>query len=323
MIQFDIPQLFSIGKERLDAGGERPKKLLGLYLLVFAATSIGVTVLDYILTLSTEGLSGLSNVATRSVLGTFQTLLGILSAVLLPMWYYCFASGSLQTYRGKNPEPKSMVTGFHQWKRLLMAGFMFLVPIFVTSYLVIMLVSYFLTTVILSQMDPATIQAFVETQDISLITDTVLPIALVCAAIVIVITVFFLFRYRLAFFLLSDFPKIPGSQVLRCSSRMMRRNMKQFLRLDLRFWWYYAAQVLIGLIPSVGVIANLSGTSLPIDSNLMFLISGILHTVLLCALDYSVKNRMIYTYAAAYDRLLQVKSEQLFQMQQSYNAPKM
>ncbi len=326
MVRFDIPQLFSIGRQRLDAGAERPRKLLNLYLLVFAAVSVGVTLINYGLTSAVDGFSGLSNVGARSTLGALQSLLSLLSTLLPPVWYYCFCAASLQTYRGQDIQPKSMVSGFRQWKRLLMAGLMFLLPVLGCSYLMTMMVTTCVVFATSARMDPAALEAFLEAPTAaaqSAAIQAFLPLILVCSLLFALIALYFLFRYRMAFFLMTDYPQIPGSQILRCASRMMRGHMGQFLRLDLQFWWYYLAQVLISLVPFAGLIAQLAGVPLPMDPNLLILLSGILHTLLISTLNYFFKNQMLYTYAAAYDRILQEESQQMWQRQQSCEPPRM
>ncbi len=325
MVTFDIPQLFSIGKQRLDAGNDRPKKLLSLYLLIFAAVSVGGSIINYFLISAMDGLSGLSNVHARSVLGASQNLLSILSTLFPPVWYYCFCAASLQIYRGKDVQPKAMTSGFRQWKRLLMAGVMFLLPVMGISYLVTMVVSFYIALASSAQMDASAVQALLEgptpaAQDALL--KAYLPLLLVCTVLFALIGLFFLFRYRMAFFLMTDYSKIPGSQILRCAAQLMRGHMGQFLRLDLKFWWYYLAQVLIQSIPLVGFFAQLANIPLPMEPNLMVLLTGILQTLLACALNYFFKNRMLYTYAAAYDRILQAESQQMWQ-QRSCEPPKM
>ncbi len=326
MVRFDIPQLFSIGRQRLDAGAERPKKLLNLYLLVFAAVSVGVNLISYGLTSAVDGFSGLSNVGARSALGALQSLVNLLSILFPPVWYYCFCAGSLRIYRGQDVQPKSMVSGFCQWKRLLMAGLMYLLPVLGCSYLMTMLVSTYVVLITSARLDPAALQALLEAPTAavqSAVTEAFLPLLLVCSLLFALIALFFLFRYRMAFFLMTDYPQIPGSQILRCASRMMRGHMGQFLRLDLRFWWYYLAQVLISLVPFAGLIAELAGVPLPLDPNLIILLSGIVHTLLISTLNYFFKNQMLYTYAAAYDQILQEESQQIWQRQQSCEPPRM
>jgi uncharacterized membrane protein len=114
------------------------------------------------------------------------------------------------------------------------------------------------------------------------------------------------YRLRFTDYILAEVPQMGALRAIMLSVHMTRKNCFALLKLDLRFWWFYLAQLLIAAIGFGEVILPLVGVELDMNGDVamfVFYIAG-----LLCEFGLYVwrKNHVQATYALAY---MQVKTE--------------
>jgi uncharacterized membrane protein len=131
-----------------------------------------------------------------------------------------------------------------------------------------------------------------------------LPLALFVGGMLLLLCVPALYRYRMAPYLLMDHPQAGALKSLLFSKHMMRRNIWNFVKLDLSMFWFYAADGLILLICYAELLLPLMGIALPFDATTMYFITYVVAMLLQVIFYCFTMDRVHVTYAHAYDVLL-------------------
>jgi hypothetical protein len=108
---------------------------------------------------------------------------------------------------------------------------------------------------------------------------------------------------------LADDPDKGAIHAILKSRHLMRRNCIALFRLDLKLWWYYAAQVLITLICYGDVLLPMAGVSFPWNATVSYYLFYVLSLAAQFALYYFTMNRVYGIYAVAYDALQEQATE--------------
>ena len=96
----------------------------------------------------------------------------------------------------------------------------------------------------------------------------------------------------------------PGARkAMHASAQMMRGNRFSLFKLDLHFWWYYAAQVLIAALAYLDVVPAALGLTLPVSQDVVFFVGFGLQMVLQLALAWGFAAHVQTSYAHCYEAL--------------------
>ena len=117
------------------------------------------------------------------------------------------------------------------------------------------------------------------------------------------------YRLRFAEFALMDMPRQGALRSVIQSWRMTRKNCWSLLKLDLHFWWFYLAQVLILGLNYGDLLLERLGVELTISADAM--VFAFYVVALLCefALYVWKKNEVFSVYTLAYDQLMAPREE--------------
>ena len=129
------------------------------------------------------------------------------------------------------------------------------------------------------------------------------PVLLLCAALFLPAMAAALFPYRLAEYVVIDRPGLSAFAALRESRRMLRGSKFALLKLDISFWWYYAALILAMAVCYGDQILPALGISLPWPAEAAYLIFYGLYLAVQFGVYVFLRPRVEVTYALAYDTL--------------------
>ena len=290
------------------------KRLLLIHVGVMTLASLVLTVIHYYLQLQIDTTGGLSGIAARSMLSTVQSVLQLFYFVLTPFWQAGYLLVAILVARGEPTDTNTLFSGLRRFGpllrlyllQILIFGAVFLGSSYLSSTL------YMLTpwgSQLMEQMLPMmeNPEALLSSEaDMALMAEHSLPMLLLGAAIFLVAAfpVFYLLR-------MSQYRILDGQtsalKAIRESMAMMKGNIFPLFRLDLSFWWFYALEILIGLIGYADILLDLIGHPLPFGAALGFFLPYILYLVLQFGFQLWQKNRIAVTYAVAYEFLRQPK----------------
>lgn len=301
--------------QALSSNLENGGKLVLLYAGGTALLALVCSLLSHAVGLKIENTGGLSNMGLRSVLATVQTVLPLMSTIVSLFVGYGYRYASLRMARQQRCEPRTLLEGFHRFGplvRLMVIQFFIYLSIgFVSSYIGSMLfVMTPLSNDFLDLMMPIVNSASILTEQIMLDEATLIAATKamlwafpMIAAVFILLAAPIMYQYRMAVYVLFDAPEKGALAALRESRDMMKGNRMELFKLDLSFWWFYALEVLIGVLAYGDMLLPLVGVSFPWSDTVSYYLFYAVSLAAQVGMYYLFLNRVNVTYATAYEAL--------------------
>ena len=298
-------------RESLANASYNPTTLVLIHTLAAVALALTVTILDLFLGDRIADTGGLGGLGLRSILSTIQSVLRLANMVLLPFWEVGYIYAAMNITRGKEAGPSSLLEGLRRWSVVLRSNLLQIILYFCTG----MACYYVAMTVFLMTPMSGPLQTLVApylNDPNALLADPALSAAVMEASVpmfVIFLGVFavlalpIVYHFRLVNYALLDNPKAGAFAALRRSKFLMHGDRFNLFRLDLSFWWFYAAQTLLSVICYGDVLLELLGVKLPFSDTTGFFLFYILSLALQVTLYTFTRNRVAVTYVNAYEAL--------------------
>ena len=307
-------ELKHFAAERLD-NSQNVRKILLIYSGLALGLSGLVTVVNYLLGLQMDGLTGLSNLGKRNMLSSFQSL----TPIALSLFSMCLDVGFLavmmRTARGQYVSEQTLRLGFDRfWVLLrcsLFKSLMYTGVLFVSVYLGIMLFmlsplsdpAIEVLTPYLSEMSVLNGELVLDDAAYAQFSQAVWPAYLICGVLALACAGPMWYSYRMVNYIIVDKPGIGAMAALRESKQMMRRNRLSLLKLDVSLWWYYLGLLVAQVICYGDMILPLLGIPLPGNSDVWYFVFLAAYLLTLFAVYYFLRGRAEVTYALAYDSI--------------------
>lgn len=302
-------ELKSRAAQRLE-GAAQAGKIVLIYCGLVLGSAAAVTVVNYLLGLVINQSGGLGNMGLRTMLSTVQTLLPLIRSLMIMAIDLGFLAVMLRIARGQYASPQTIRLGFARFWPLLrlqiLKGLIFFGIALFTNYAAMAIffltplgkpaVSALLPLVSSGVTDPAAIMASAAYGDFLA---ALLPMLAIWALLFLPTVAPVAYRYRMAYYLLIDNPRMGAMAAMRESRFLMQGRKVQLFRLDLSFWWYYAALSLAAVVCYGDQILPMLGVSLSGDWS-FFLTYGA-YLLLEFAIYYLLRCRVEVTYALYYD----------------------
>ena len=289
-----------------------PKKLVLLHTAVGMTVGLILSIITYVLDLGIAQTGGLSGISNRTVLETVQSILSAASMILLPFWEIGYLCAALQFARRQSADTTSLYHGLRHWgvvlrSMLLKAGVVFIV-MFISTQIVSSI--YMMTPAAAplfalsmelaeSGADP---MALLESEEYMAAMMNAMPFILLGVLILLIPALYLL---RFTDYVVMDQPERGALFAVLTSVYLTRRNLKAMLKLDLRFWWYYALELLVVVISYGHMILDIAGIDIGIGGDTAMFVFYLLSLAGQLGLYVWKKNTVFTTYALAYDCLMQ------------------
>ena len=282
-------------------------KLVLIFAGVAAGLSLAAGIVSMILDSQIAGTGGLSGMQLRSVLSTIQSLLNILIMVFVPFWSLGYTSVVLKLSRGEDATETDLLNGFRRFGPGLRLMLLRQVIGFAVAFAAFQVAS------IAFSMTPWAVP-FYEKMELGLsgtmdeatmaaLTEAMIPLLVIVGALYFVAMIPVTYRLRMAEFQLMDEPKYGALLALLQSNRMMKGNCLALFKLDLHFWWYYLANILVTALCYGDMLLPLVGIHLPIAPEISFVLFYVVAQGAQILLYWRCRNQVDCTYAVAYDAL--------------------
>lgn len=311
MASFNYCQLRADATQALQNAAYSPRKLVLIHTAVSAAVALVLSVLSYVLELGIAETGGLGGIGTRTVLETMQQILQLGNAILLPFWSIGYVFAILQLSRQESADARSLLSGFRCFGPVLRT----MVLQGVIYFAVIMAASQIIGAIYLMTPMAAPMYELMEQLAAEGITDPYAimeseayldaamdfaPFVLIGALILLLPVVY---RLRFMEFALMDDPQRGAFHALAKSLRLTKRKCFTLFKLDLRFWWYYALELLISLLCYGDVLLPMLGVEMAMGADTAMFVFQIAALVCQLALYVWKQNQVFVTYALVYDEL--------------------
>ena len=297
------------------ANAPQEKRIVLIYGLILTALALGSTGIQFALSRAIDGLGGLSNMATRSMLSTVQSMLPMVQSMVNMCLTVGYTAAMLRIARGQYSSPNTLRLGFARFWTLLrctvIQGLYYSGLVIIAIYAASMLfVISPWGTDFMEQAAPMLAETSLLTPAASLDESTVLsliptmiPMFFMIAAILCLLVVPAAFRFRMVNYIIIDKPGIGAMAALRESRKMMRRNCLKLLKLDLSYWWYFLVLLAASMVGNADLWLPLLGMELNMNADLAYFLFFALYLAAQLAVYYFLRNPMETAYALAYDSL--------------------
>lgn len=309
------------GKEirNFAAGRLENARNLSKIALIYAGLSLGlsalVTVVNYVLGMQMEGLTGLSSFGKRNMIASVRSVL----PVALTLFTMCLETGylaaMLRTARGQYTSEQTLRLGFDRFWLLLRVSIFKTIRYTMTAFLCVYAGIMLFMTLPVSKPAMDVLAPYLEEMSVlsgELVLDeagyaqfaqAVWPAYVICGIFAAAVMIPLWYSYRMTAYIVIDKPGMAALQVLRESKQMMRGNRAALLKLDLGYWWYYLALFAAQTVAYGDMIASLLGIRLPGGGDLWYFVFMAIYIAALFAVYYFLRSSVEVGYALAYDAI--------------------
>ena len=285
--------------------GREPKKVIGGYVGATALIWLVVMAIDYILDVQLSKSGGLSDLGVSALLSTFQLILPFAQMLAVLALTLGFQSALLRIARGQYADHTDLKTGFERfWPLLRMNVLQFSLYLALCFAIVYPCMAVYLMTPFADEFWALSESLTVMDEAAMAQLSTVLePMMIVFTIIYTILCLPIYFRFRLANYILLDKPNERPIMALRGSSRMMRGNRLQLLKVDLHLWWYHGLNALLLLISYGNLLLPRLGIDLPFSADISYYIFTGIYLLGTLLVYYFLRNRVEMTYIRFYEAL--------------------
>lgn len=289
----------------------------GKIVLIYSALVIGlsamVTIVNHLLDLQIEELTGLSSFGRRTMLSSIQSMLPFALSIFTMCMETGYLAAMLRIARGQYTSEQTLRLGFDRFWLLMRVsifkGFRYAAILFLSVYTGIMLFMALplsgpameILTPYLSQVSALSGELVLDDAAYAQFSQAVWPAYVLCGLIFAAAALPLWYSYRMIPYVVIDKPGMGALMVMRESRQMMRKNRISLLKLDISFWWYHLIIFLAQAVCYGDVILPMLGIELPGSGDVWYFAFMTIYYAILFAAYYFLRCRVEVGYALAYD----------------------
>ena len=282
-----IRNIKQAARRSLQDSNRNPMALTFLFVLCLNAPYILYHTLDTVLFFgmdtSPTGIGGFNAYAAYLA---FTTIMTAAIGVFAGIWQCCYQNYTLNVSRGKEVSFRDFTAP------LRIAGKVFWLNLLIALYTALWALAFYFPVTFIASF-------FASDLIISLLQD---PEAMpVITAIIMIPGYLMAYRYRLSFLVLFDHEEWRASEAINCSKRLTNGYKRKLFRMDLSFFWYYAALAAVTAIGNADLWLPMFGVTLPMSADVAYFVFYAVFLVLQFGIYYFLRNRVEVSYALAYD----------------------
>lgn len=303
----DVQRLIQRAKEDLARPNYPIKKMVMIHTGVSLAVSLVLSLCSFLLGEYGDSTGGLGTMGLQTVISSVQMFLPFVSLAFSPFWQVGMENVALGYAEGIMVEPRDMLSGFRRWRAVLsssvMLGLQYLMRGFVASFLagqvlVYTPIGYPVYQAVMQQMQDPTfdLEAALEPHMPMLTAGTVVLVLIGFALLALPVY----YRYRMVNYEILQDSSLGGLRAMMRSSQRTYRQRKKLFKIDLHFWWIFAANLLLQVVAYGDLLLELVGVTLPFSADVatwVFLLASMAGQVVLFVL---AKPLYEVTWARAY-----------------------
>lgn len=304
--------LKTFAAERLETAREE-KKIVLIYAGLIIGLAALTTVLRYVLGLQISQSGGLSNLGTRSILSTVQTMLPLVQSLVVMCLELGYMAAMLRVARGQYVSPQTLRLGFDRFWPLLrccvLQGLIYAGLAIGSVYLASMIFVMspwgqpFMTVLapLMTETSVLSPELLLDEAVYYELLSTMMPLMVILVIVFCVFALPISYRFRMANYVIIDKPALGAFAALRESRKMMRGNCLRLLKLDISFWWYHLLLLGASLVGDGDQWLALLGVELPFSADVAYFLFYALYLALTFGVYYLLRNRVEVAYGLAYD----------------------
>lgn len=296
------------------AASEQSGRIIALYTGILTAMALLVTVVNFTLNLQIGQLGGLSNMGTRSVLSTIQSILPMIQSAVMMCLEIGYFAAVLRIARRQYASPQTLKLGFDRFWLLLrctlLQSFLYMGICFLALWAScqIFLMSP-LASPVQEILEPLTanpsfsLDLLMEEATYSRLVQAMIPLFVLFGLVYAAICIPVIYSFRMVNYVIIDKPAISAVGALKESRVMMKGHRMRLFKLDVSFWWWYLAMAALSVVCYGDTLLPMAGVTLPFSSDVAYFIFFIVYLAGQFALFFFLRNRVEVVYAQVYDKL--------------------
>lgn len=289
----------------------RARPITSRYTAVYLAVGLVLAVTTMICGLLMEQTDGLGDMEKRTLISTVEMLVILAVQAFIPLWSAGFTCCAMGFARQQNVENRNLLDGLRRWPVLLRLSLLEGLIYLSISYLLMMAVVtvYMMTpaglqmVLTMSSAVNVTTELTPEMQDALL--KTLEPVYLIWLPIVMAISLFLSYQFRLARYRVLDEDRPGAIRALLQSIRMIHRHRWQLVKLDLSWWWFYLLIVPVNGILFLPELLTALHVTLPVNGDIAYLLCYCVYAAALFGLYTLGLAKVETSYAIFYQTLLE------------------
>lgn len=282
---------------------------------VAAAAGLLGSLLSFFLDSRIAQTGSLDGIGLRSFLSTVQMAVSLFTMIALPFWNIGHTAAALEISRSRQAKSDLLLEGFRRFGPVLRYHLLQALLVIVLAIVSMNVGNVLFSLTPLALPLTAQMMEIMETMYASPdyvpdpaameeILKGTIPLLIGCAVLFLVLYILVAYRLRLVPWLLMDEPRCGALAAMAASVRQMRGCCLSLFLLDLRFWWFYLAEMLIAALCYGDVLLPLLGVNLPVSRDAAYFLFYAAAMVAQVGLYGYAKNRLAVTYAKFYDAAL-------------------
>lgn len=300
---------------------QQSRRIVLIYSGLILGLAAAVSLMNYLLGQQISQTGGLSNLGTRSILSAVQALLPVAQMVLVLCVDLGYVSAMLRVARGQAVTANSLRLGFDRFWPLLRLTLIRSLIFVGIGFGCVYLATFIFMMTPLSDAAVEILMPMVSQSSMlegGLLLDdatyfrlmgAMAPVMAIFGLLYAAVAIPVAYRYRLADFLLIDYPGQGAMYALRQSRYLMRGKRVRLLRLDVSLWWYYLAVAAAMAVCYGDQLLPLVGIQFPWSVEVGYFLFYALYLGAQFAVYYFLRNRVEVTYALFYDAVSPRKRE--------------
>jgi len=285
-----------------------PRKIALIHTGTVAALSVLLSLLSLLLgKLADNAGGGLSNMGTQAMIASLQAILPMLVVLVQPFWNVGIQQAALHYSDNRSVAPRDLLGGFYRWKPIitstLMIGLLYMGRVFIASFLSGQIMAFTPYANVVLEAAEAQMNN-PELDLLALMGDQRVPFmltyGLIFAGLLIAFALPLHYRYRFVNYLLLEQSGMGGMQAMFISRAMTQGRRKALFKLDLSFWWFYLAELLIAALCYGDLIMELLGMKLSMSATASSWLFLLISLVAQLALHWFAKPAVEVSWAKAF-----------------------
>lgn len=298
---------------RLNAS-ENHRHVVLIYTAIITGMAALVTIVNYCLGLQIDQMGGLSNMGTKSLLSTIQSVLPMINTFVAMCLEIGFLAAMVRVTRGQYTSPQTLRLGFERFGLLLRASLLqffiyagaCLIAVWVATQ--IYMISPFAQPA-LELVTPYAVEG-VNTMELMMddalvmqLMEAMIPMYVIFGVLYLALILPISYSFRMVNYLIIDKPGARAMALLSESRAMMRGHRMRLFKLDLSLWWWFILSVLVSVIAYGDVLLPMVGISLPGSETFQYFLFYFLFLTAQFAMTVFLRSRVEVTYAQVYEKL--------------------
>ena len=291
------------------------KKIVLIYSGLVAGLSLLSLVVRFVLGLQIDQLGGLSNMSTRTMLSTLQSMIPLLQALAIMCLDVGYLSTMLRISREQYASANGLRLGFDRFWVLLRSSIiqgliytgMAIASVYAAAILFVMSPW---GAEFMEQMAPMMAEVSLLSPQVAMdeatamsLVPSMLPMFIMTLILGLVLMIPVSLRLRMVNYVIIDKPGRGALYALRESRKMMHGNCLSLLKLELSFWWYILLQLALTCVGNADLWLPVVGVELPMNADVAYFLFYALYLGLQLVVFYFLRNKVEVSYCLFYNAI--------------------